>query len=98
MATIEEHEYTFEDGKKKTFYLAAGPREGPLLIFVHGWPAIAKVWERQLRVFAALGFRAVAPDMPGMFSAFRQPTVYQVERCETEFYQQAMADLQRVKT
>jgi hypothetical protein len=30
-----------------------------------GWPAIAKTWKHQLETFAGLGFRAVAPDMPG---------------------------------
>ena len=66
MATLEEHEFTFGT-KQKTFYLAAGPNNGPLLIFVHGWPGIAKTWKPQLETFASLGFRAIAPDMPGTF-------------------------------
>lgn len=64
MVTIEEH--TFKYGEKQTFYLAAGPKLGPLLIFVHGWPAIARTWKPQLETFGGLGFRVVAPDMPGM--------------------------------
>lgn len=37
MVALEEHEFTYgEGGEKKTFYLAAGPKEGPLLIFIHG--------------------------------------------------------------
>ncbi|KAM0715926.1 hypothetical protein Q7P37_008440 [Cladosporium fusiforme] len=64
MAPYEEHEVTYAD-EKKIFYLAAGPKDGPLLIFIHGWPAIAKLWKPQLDAFAALGFRVVAPDMPG---------------------------------
>lgn len=68
MTTIEEHDFTHGiGGKKTTFYLAAGPHEGPLLIFVHGWPTIGKIWKSQLVAFASLGFRAVAPDMPGTF-------------------------------
>jgi pimeloyl-ACP methyl ester carboxylesterase len=48
-----------------TAYLEAGPPGGPLLIFVHGWPAIALTWRRQITHFARLGYRAVAPDMRG---------------------------------
>ncbi|KAK5678825.1 hypothetical protein LTS10_008480 [Elasticomyces elasticus] len=64
MASLEEHDFTYGDDKK-TFYLAAGPSGGSLLIFVHGWPGIAALWKPQLETFASLGFRVVAPDMPG---------------------------------
>lgn len=64
MAPFEEHEVTYADDKK-IFYLAAGPTNGPLLVFIHGWPAIGKLWKPQLDAFASLGFRVVAPDMPG---------------------------------
>ena len=63
MSTLEEH--TFDHGDRTTFYLAAGPAKGPLLIFIHGWPAIGFNWKSQLTTFASLGFRVVAPDMPG---------------------------------
>lgn len=46
-------------------YISAGPNNGPLMIFLHGWPAIASTWKPQLECFANLGFRVVAPDMPG---------------------------------
>ena len=48
-----------------TAYRAAGPPDGPLLIFVHGWPAIASTWRHQIAHFARLGYRVVAPDMRG---------------------------------
>jgi soluble epoxide hydrolase/lipid-phosphate phosphatase len=64
MASFEEYDFTYADNKT-THYLAAGPKDGPLLIFVHGWPGIAKLWKPQITTFAALGFRVVAPDMPG---------------------------------
>ncbi|KIX95444.1 uncharacterized protein Z520_08961 [Fonsecaea multimorphosa CBS 102226] len=60
---ISRHEFTKHD--KTTSYLDAGPQDGPLLVFIHGWPAIAEIWKPQLRSFSALGFRVVAPDMPG---------------------------------
>ncbi|KAL6856560.1 Alpha/Beta hydrolase protein [Trichoderma novae-zelandiae] len=67
MSTIayEQHTVSYGDDGKSIFYLAAGPRDGPLIIFVHGWPGIAKYWHPQLQAFAGLGFRVVAPDMPG---------------------------------
>ncbi|KJX97918.1 hypothetical protein TI39_contig453g00031 [Zymoseptoria brevis] len=65
MPKFEEHEFTHgEGGEKKTFFLAAGPKDGPLIIFIHGWPAIGLTWKHQIETFASLGFRAIAPDMP----------------------------------
>ena len=48
-----------------SFYLACGAADAPLIIFVHGWPELSISWRHQLPVFAALGFRAIAPDMRG---------------------------------
>ncbi|KAI1432079.1 putative epoxide hydrolase [Xylaria sp. CBS 124048] len=63
--TITEHDVVYAGGDKKIHYLAAGPVNGPLIVFVHGWPATAITWKAQIDAFAALGFRAIAPDMPG---------------------------------
>ncbi|KAF7185327.1 Bifunctional epoxide hydrolase 2 [Pseudocercospora fuligena] len=52
-------------GNHTTSFLAGGPQDGPLMIFCHGWPAIGKTWLPQLGAFSKLGFRVVAPDMPG---------------------------------
>ena len=60
---ITEH-FTKSD-YNSSFYLACGPETGPLIIFVHGWPDLGYGWRHQLRCFAALGFRCVAPDMRG---------------------------------
>ena len=48
-----------------TFYLACGAPDAPPIIFVHGWPELSISWRHQLPCFAALGFRAIAPDMRG---------------------------------
>jgi pimeloyl-ACP methyl ester carboxylesterase len=48
-----------------TSYLESGPSEGPLLIFVHGWPSLGLMWRHQLEHFASRGFHCVAPDMRG---------------------------------
>ena len=63
-SSITEHDFTSKDGDK-FFYLSAGPPSGPLLIFIHGWPALAETWKPQLLAFADLGFRTVAPDTRG---------------------------------
>ncbi len=58
-------EHSVETDSHTTFYLAAGPDDGPLVIFVHGWPELSLSWRGQLPALAALGFHAVAPDMRG---------------------------------
>lgn len=63
--SVETTEHTVRTGRHTTGYLAAGPEDGPLVIFVHGWPELSISWRHQLPVLAGLGFRAVAPDMRG---------------------------------
>lgn len=46
-------------------YISAGPANGPLMIFIHGWPGVALCWRTQLLRFSALGYRCVAMDMLG---------------------------------
>lgn len=58
-------EHTTKTNRHTTFYLAAGPKEGPLIIFLHGWPELSISWRHQLPALASLGFRAIAPDMRG---------------------------------
>lgn len=48
-----------------SFYLACGAADATPVIFVHGWPEMSISWRHQLPCFAALGFRAIAPDMRG---------------------------------
>lgn len=57
--------FVHASGRHSTSYLATGPEDGPLVVFVHGWPELSWSWRHQLPVFAALGFRAVAPDLRG---------------------------------
>src|SRR5262245_5404485 len=46
MTQVTEH--TVRSDSHTTFYLAAGPLDGPLIIFVHGWPELAISWRHQL--------------------------------------------------
>ncbi len=51
--------------RHRTAWLEAGPADGALMIFLHGWPMLGLVWRRQIESFARLGWRCVAPDMRG---------------------------------
>jgi len=57
--------HTFSTPRHTTRYLEAGPVDGPLMIFVHGWPEIGLMWRSQVEAFASEGWRCIAPDMRG---------------------------------
>jgi pimeloyl-ACP methyl ester carboxylesterase len=63
MFPITEH--VVRTDRHTTFYLSCGAAAATPLIFVHGWPELSISWRHQLPVFAALGFRCIAPDMRG---------------------------------
>lgn len=48
-----------------THYVECGPADGPLLIFLHGWPSLGVMWRAHLEAFAADGWHCVAPDLRG---------------------------------
>ncbi|TDH58323.1 alpha/beta hydrolase [Dankookia rubra] len=45
--------------------VAAGPRDGPLVVLLHGFPEFWWGWRRQIGPLAAAGLRVVAPDQRG---------------------------------
>lgn len=45
--------------------IQAGPEDGPLLIFLHGFPEFWYCWHKQIDFFAERGFRVVVPDQRG---------------------------------
>ena len=55
--------------------VAMGPRDGPLVVLLHGFPEHKLSWRRQLPALAAAGFRAVAPDMRGYGASTKPPRV-----------------------
>lgn len=73
-------EHVVKSGRHTTFYLAAGPVDGPAILFLHGWPELSRSWRHQLPCFASLGFRAIAPDMRG----YGRSTIYPAHRDYTQ--------------
>jgi pimeloyl-ACP methyl ester carboxylesterase len=58
-------EHVAKSARHTTFFLSCGAANATPIIFVHGWPELSICWRAQLSAFAALGFRAIAPDMRG---------------------------------
>jgi len=57
--------HSIETARHRTAWIEAGPADGPLMVFIHGWPELGLVWRAQMEHFAAAGWRCVAPDMRG---------------------------------
>ncbi|CAI0467286.1 unnamed protein product [Linum tenue] len=43
----------------------SGPADGPVVLFVHGFPELWYCWRHQMAAVASNGYRAVAPDLRG---------------------------------
>lgn len=56
--------------RQTTHFIECGPTEGPLMIFLHGWPSIGLMWRAQMDAFAAEGWHCVAPDLRGYGGSF----------------------------
>jgi len=56
---------TFSTVRQATRYIEYGSADGPLMIFLHGWPSISLMWRTQMDAFAADGWHCVAPDLRG---------------------------------
>ena len=74
-------EHVCRTPRHTTFYLSCGAPDAPLIMFLHGWPDLGIGWRHQLQCFAALGFRAVAPDMRGYgrSTVHRDKAAYAIE-------------------
>ena len=63
----------------RLFCLEAGPRDGPLVLLLHGFPELAYSWRHQLGPLGAAGYHVVAPDMPGYGRSDKPDVVYDCE-------------------
>ncbi|HUR88030.1 MAG TPA: alpha/beta fold hydrolase, partial [Ramlibacter sp.] len=69
---------------------AAGERGAPVLMFLHGFPEAAFVWDELLEHFATRGYRCVAPNLRG-FEKSSQPG--DVEQYRAKYIMQDIAAL-----
>ncbi len=67
-------------------YLDIGPRDGPVVLLVHGLPTSSWIYRHIAYDLAERGFRVIAPDLPG-FGASDKP-------CDADTYR---ADLQAAR-
>ena len=68
----------------RLFAVEDGPRRGPLVVFLHGWPEFWWSWRHQLPALAERGYRAVAIDLPGYGQSDKPDVAYEeewVNRC-----------------
>lgn len=49
--------------------------EGPVVLFLHGFPELWYSWRHQILFLAARGFRAVAPDLRGFGDTEAPPDI-----------------------
>lgn len=55
----------FQNGDVRLRAVAAGPKDGPVVVLLHGFPEFWYGWRRQIEPLAAGGFRVVVPDQRG---------------------------------
>jgi len=53
----------------------AGPRKGPLVVLLHGFPESWYAWRHQIPALARAGFHVLAPDQRGYGTSDRPPGV-----------------------
>lgn len=51
--------------EQRLHFVQCGPADGPLVLFLHGFPDLHLSWRLQLPALSAAGFRAVAVDLRG---------------------------------
>lgn len=62
---MQTTETTIEAGGMRYAAFQAGPESGPLVLCLHGFPDCYRSFRHQLPVFAAEGYRVVAPTLRG---------------------------------
>lgn len=55
----------FQNGIVKLHAVALGPKDGPVVVLLHGFPEFWYGWHRQIGPLAAAGFRVIVPDQRG---------------------------------
>lgn len=62
-ATLEEQ--SFQNGSIVLHAVVSGPKDGPAVVLLHGFPEFWYGWRKQIEPLAAAGFRVIVPDQRG---------------------------------
>jgi pimeloyl-ACP methyl ester carboxylesterase len=83
-SSLEELWFTNRDIRLHA--VAAGPRNGPVVILLHGFPEFWYGWQNQIGPLADAGFRVIAPDQRGynISSKPRGITAYKVSELTSD--------------
>jgi len=65
----------FERDGVRLHAVAAGPKDGPLVILLHGFPEFWYSWRKQIGPLSEAGFRVVAPDQRGYNLSSKLPEI-----------------------
>jgi len=82
----------FQNGNVKLHAVAAGPKDGPLVLLLHGFPEFWYGWRRQIEPLAAAGFRVLVPDQRGYNLSGKPPGVKSYALSELTSDVMAIAD------
>jgi pimeloyl-ACP methyl ester carboxylesterase len=63
LAGLEEHRFT--NGRVVLHAVCAGPKDGRVVVLLHGFPEFWYCWRKQIPRLAEAGFRVIAPDQRG---------------------------------
>jgi len=79
---VDVEHFDVRAGEVRLHCAAMGPRDGPLVLLLHGFPECWLTWRNQLPALAGAGFRAVAPDLRG-YGASDKPRAVRDYKIET---------------
>jgi epoxide hydrolase 4 len=72
---VEVHHERIDVGGVRLRVAQAGPRDGPLVVLLHGFPESSSGWRQQVPALAAAGFRVWAPDARGYAGSDAPPSI-----------------------
>lgn len=87
-AESQGYDRGFTGGEVSLHYVAAGPREAPTVLLLHGFPEFWYAWRRQLDALADR-FRVVVPDLRGYNRSDRPEGVraYALDRLRQDVFE-----------
>ncbi|MCX7981527.1 MAG: alpha/beta hydrolase [Syntrophales bacterium] len=62
---VELREKYVETNGIRLHVMESGPKEGPVIFFLHGFPEFWYAWRKQIEFFSTRGYLTVAPDQRG---------------------------------